>query len=169
MTAPDADPAPRLARPFVMELDGAAEADPSQVPQLTDAPAKGAVQGMGRLVTAPVSGFARFAAWVFGALLSLVVSASAWSFVTGLFAANSLLGWIAFVLTGLAGLILLVMAVQELLAFSRQGRLDHLRSASTQATTLAQARAAVDGVARLYRVTPQAVKAAVAFEHQMAA
>jgi putative membrane protein len=144
-------PAPNLARPFLMELDGAPDADPSQLPQMIEPGAGQAVQGMARLASARASGFTRAALWVFGALFWLVVSVAAWRFVTGLFAANTVLGWLALVLCGLAGLIVLVMAMQELLAFSRQGRLDHLRDACAEAKTLTEAQRAVDGVARLYR------------------
>ncbi len=139
-----------LARPFVVDLEGAAEADPSQLPQMTDVPQGRAMQGMTRIAARKGSAFGRFATWVFGALFSLVVLVSAWNFVTGLFSQNSWLGWLAFGLTGLALLVVLVMAAQEMLAFSRQGRLDHLRKAATEADDLKAARAAVDGISRLY-------------------
>ncbi len=140
-----------LARPFLVELDGAEDADPSQLPQMIDPPQGRAMQGMTRLAARNGSAFGRFAAWVFGGLFSLVVSVAAWNFVTGLFSQNTWLGWLAFGLTGLALLVVLVMAVQEVLAFSRQGRLDHVRQAAAQAGDLAAARTAVDDVARLYR------------------
>ena len=145
------DKATPLARPFLVEIEGAAEADPSQVPMLEEPPQGRAVTAAAGLVAHRGSGFARFAWTVFGALLSLVVSVSAWNFVTGLLAQNFLLGWLAFVLTGLALLVLMLMAGQEALAFSRQGRLDHLRHAAAEAGDLASAGAAVDGVTRLYR------------------
>lgn len=143
-----------LARPFVIEVESGGEADPSQVPQMIDLPQGRAMQGVTALAARRGSAFGRFAAWVFGALFSLVVSVAAWNFVTGLFSQNSWLGWLAFGLTGLALLVLLVMAAQEVLAFSRQGRLDHLREAAAQAGDLKAARAAVAGVVRLYAGRP---------------
>ncbi len=149
MSVTDKDPP--LARPFVLDLEGTEEADPSQLPQMIEGPQGRAMQGMVRAAARQGSPFGRFAAWVFTGLFSLIVSAAAWNFVTGLMAQNSVLGWLAFGLTALALAILLVLAAREVLAFSRQGRLDHLRAEAASAGDLASAKAAVDGVARLYR------------------
>ncbi len=146
---PDAKEPP-LARPFVIEVAGGLEADPSQLPQLIDLPQGRAMKGMTTLAARRGTAFGRFATWVFGALFSLVVSVAAWNFVTGLLQQNTWLGWLALVLTGLALLVVLVMAAQEVRAFSRQGRLDHLRQAAAQAGDLKAARAAVSGIVRLY-------------------
>jgi putative membrane protein len=140
-----------LNRPFMVEIEGAVEADPSQVPQMIEVPQGRAVQTMARLAVRRGSAFGRFALWVFGGLFSLVISVAAWNFVTGLFGQNTWLGWLAFGLTGVALLVLLVMAGQEVLAFSRQGRLDHLRRAAAEASDLVAARRAVDGVIKLYQ------------------
>ena len=139
-----------LARPFLLEIDGAEEADPSQLPQMLDQPQGQAMRGVMHLATRRGSAFGRFAAWVFGALFSFVLSVSAWTFVTGLMAQNSWLGGVALALTGLAAVVVLVLAGQEVLAFSRQGRLDHLRRAAALAGDLAAARGVVDGVVQLY-------------------
>ena len=139
-----------LARPFVVEIDGAEEADPSQFPQMLDLPQGRAMQGVLHLAARRGSAFGRFATWVFGALFSLVLSVSAWNFITDLLAQNSWLGGVALALTGLALVVMAVLAGQEVLAFSRQGRLDHLRRAAALAGDLVAARGAVDGVVALY-------------------
>lgn len=139
-----------LARPFLVELEGSDEADPSQVPQFEDMVQGRAMMAVTRAAARRGSAFGRFATWVFAALFSLVASVAAWNFVTGLFAQNSVLGWVAFGLTGLAVAVLAVLALREVLAYSRQARLDHLRDAAAKAQDLGAARAAVDGVAQFY-------------------
>ncbi len=140
-----------LARPYMMEIDGAEEADPSQLPQMPDHPQGRAMQGVLHLAARRGSAFGRFATWVFGALFSFVLSVSAWNFVTDLLTQNSWLGGVALVLTGLALVVVVVLAGKEVRAFSRQGRLDHLRRAAAQADDLVAARGVVDGVVQLYQ------------------
>jgi putative membrane protein len=60
------------------------------------------------------------------ALLGFVLSVAAWDFATGLLAANPILGWTATALIGLVLVTLLLIALRELAAFSRLGRLDAL-------------------------------------------
>lgn len=140
-----------LARPFMVEIDGIEEADPSQLPQMLDAPPGRAALGVLHLAARRGSRFGRFATWVFAALFSLILSVSAWNFVTDLLVQNSWLGGVALALTGLALVVVVVLAGQEVLAFSRQSRLDRLRRAAAQAGDLVAARAVVDGVMQLYR------------------
>ena len=142
-----------LARPYLIHVEE--PPDPGLVAPVPDLMVQGvAMQSVARMAARPGSALGRLATWVFTALASLVLSVSAWNFVTGLFAANSLLGWAAFALTGLAVLILAVMAAQELLAFSRQRRLDHLRIQSSRAHAAADlpaARRVTDAIAHLYQ------------------
>ena len=111
---------PRLKAPLVLDYDGEA-ADPAAVAPVPDIGAR-AVQLASSLAPKPRSGFGRFALWVFGSLFGLVLSVSAWNFVTGLFATSSLLGWVAFALFAAALFVLLVLALRELLAFTRMAR-----------------------------------------------
>ena len=62
-----------------------------------------AMEALSRLATRRSSALGRFAAWVFGSLFTLVISVAAWNFVTGLFATNEWLGWVALGLTVTAG------------------------------------------------------------------
>lgn len=136
---------PRLHGPLIQEYEGAA-ADPGLADAVSDA---GAESGAARaLRTAEVlsarrgSAFSRFALWVFGSLFSLILSVSAWNFITGLFSENTALGWLAFVLFLLALAVVLVLAIGELLAFSRMARLDRLRVAAAEARLSADLKAA---------------------------
>ena len=129
--------------------DSAGEADPAAaafVPELEGA----AMLAVARLAGRKGSGFGRFAAWVFGSLFSFVLSVAAWNFVTGLFAANTVLGWIGFVLLVAALAVAAVLVVQELAAFARLARLEHIRQAAFQAVDLKAARGVVAQVTGLY-------------------
>lgn len=153
MTASHEGPAP-LAGPILYHLDESGEADPSAAPPIEDAPAQPMVRAGGGASVSDGSALGRLALWMIGSLLTLVLSVSAWNFVSGLLAQSAWLGGLAFVLTGLAALVLLALAGQELRAYLRQGRLDHLRTAVAGAGDLAAARAAVTGLLRLYRARP---------------
>jgi putative membrane protein len=123
---------PRLARPAMVELDDTNPADPG----LADAPPDAEGRAMltaARLATRRTSPLTRFALWVFSALFSLVISVAAYDFVTGLLTANSVIGWVAFVLVGLAILALTLLAIRELAATLRMARLDRLRQRAAEA------------------------------------
>lgn len=139
--------------PVVIHLEdeppdaGAAPAVPDPLPEGR------AMQAAARLATArrPVS--VRFALWAFGALFSFALSVAAWNFVTGLFLANGVLGWVALVLLALAILSLLILALQEWAAFARLARIDLLRERVEKAAAghdLSAARKAAAAVAGLY-------------------
>lgn len=150
MSKTEEAPAP-LAGPILYHLDDGAEADPSAAPPIEDALAQPMVRAAGGAPNSGRSALGRLALWVIGSLLTLVLSVSAWNFVSGLLARNVWLGGLALVLTGLAALVLLGLAEQELRAYLRQGRIDHLRGVVAGAEDLAAARAAVEGILRLYR------------------
>lgn len=142
---------PRLKAPLVLDYDGEA-ADPAAVAPVPDIGAR-AVQLASSLAPKPRSGFARFALWVFGSLFGLVLSVSAWNFVTGLFATSSLLGWVAFALFAAALFVVLVLALRELVAFTRMARLDRIRQVALSAreqSDLKAARAVLANLNTLY-------------------
>lgn len=147
-----------LQRPAVVELDDAPEADPGLAPPPPEALPDPATLPP-RLQARARSGSAlnRFALWSLSALLSFVLSVAAYDFVTGLFAAQSALGWVALVLTGLAVAALLLLALREVLALARMGRIEGLRQRAAQARArdnLREARAVVADLARLYARRP---------------
>jgi len=130
------EPPARLHAPLMQDYDGEA-ADPGQAETVPEAGAARALRTAEVLAQRRGSGFTRFALWVFGSLFTLILSVSAWNFVTGLF-----LGWIAFVLLILALIIVLVISARELLAFSRMARLDRLRLTAAEARLTADLKAA---------------------------
>lgn len=101
------------------------------------------------------------AKWFWAALLALlgfVLSIAAWDFVTGLLAANPVLGWIATGLIAAVLLTLLLISLRELAAFARLGRLDTLHreaEAALSSDDLAAARRVTDRLSELYAGRPE--------------
>ena len=112
----------RLRGPALVQYSEAEAADPASAAPVPDA-ASAATLATLRAVAKPTSGFGRFAVWVFSSLFTFVLSVAAWNFVTGLFASNSILGWIAFGLLIAALLVVVVLALREASAFMRMARL----------------------------------------------
>ncbi len=148
-----------MAKPVLIDLDEAASQTPSDAPPVPDLglPEGRAVQAAAVVAVAQPSGLARLAVWVLGSLFSFMISVAVYDFVTGLLARNSLLGWVAFGLTGLAIAVLLLLALREALGFYRLGRLDHLRAeveAARQANVLKPAAKVTDHMLALYKNRP---------------
>ena len=142
---------PRAPRPFVLDLQ--AEADPALAPPVPDLPGPEgrAMAGVARLaVRRRTGGLGRFAGWALGALFGFVLSVAAWDFVTGLLAANTVLGALAFALVTLALGAAGMLALREAVAFARLSRLDQLRTAVAGADSLTAARRAVAQLRGLY-------------------
>ncbi|WP_293449112.1 TIGR01620 family protein [Planktotalea sp.] len=125
------------------------------VPDL-DAPAPTG-QAMQTVATLAARRPSRLTKWFWGLLLSLMgfaISLAAWDFTMGLIARVPILGY---ALTGLMVafiLVLLVMALRELAAFSRLKRMDVLHRAGEAARAsgdLAEAKIVVDQITRLYK------------------
>lgn len=131
-----------LKAPLIVEAEG--EADPGLA-----LPVDGVVPAM-QVLARPRSALARLAAWVFGLLFGLVLAVAGWSFVAGLFAAVPALGWVAAVLVGLAGLIVLVWGAREWRGFLRLARIEGLRAEVAGVGDLKAARAVVGRVTALY-------------------
>lgn len=149
------DPSEKLHGPMMVEYDGA-DADPALAEAVPEPTARAALTAA-RLGAAKPSGFGRFAFWVISSLFGFVLSVSAWNFVTGLFATNSLLGWIGFVLLMATVAVVFVLALRELSAFARMARLDRLRAAAITARAaqdLKSARSTVAALSALYRNRP---------------
>ena len=143
--------------PVLIELDEAPEVGPGAAPPVPDAlpVANGqAMQTMAALATRRPSRLGRFFWAATLALLGFVLSITAWNFVTGLLAANPVLGWVATGLVGLVLLALILIALKEAAAFSRLGRLDNLRreaEAALSAGDLGAARNVANRLSALYR------------------
>lgn len=118
-----------MAKPVLIDLDDVPKLTPSDAPPVPDLglPEGRAVATAAAMATMKPSGISRFAFWALGALFSFMLSVAVYDFVTGLLARNSVLGTVAFGLTGLAIAALLALALREALGFYRLGRLDTLR------------------------------------------
>ena len=129
-----------------------AEAPP--VPDLTlPAPEGQAMQMAARLAARKPS---RLVRWFWGLALAVVgamVSVAAWDFATGLLTRAPVLGWIVTgVMVAFIG-VLLIIALREIAAIARLGRIDTLHRAADAALAtddLTQARQVSDRLARFY-------------------
>ncbi|MFN4154946.1 MAG: YcjF family protein [Paracoccaceae bacterium] len=146
-------PPPR--KPLVLDLED--EVDPASAAPVPDDLPQGQAMQLAARIRAPRSRLARFALWAFGAFFTFALSVAAYDFVTGLFARNALLGWVAGVLLVLALLAAVLLAGREWSAYLRLVRLDHLRSAAItarQTADLKSARRTVASLVSLYAARP---------------
>ena len=157
--------------PVLIELDDTPGATPDTAPPVPDmdmpAPSGQAMQTMAALATRRGSRVGRLFWGALLALVTFVVSLAAWNFVTGLLAANPVLGWIATVLIGLVLLALLIIALREAASFFRLGQLDDLRQRSEHALAardLAAARGVTEDLRALYANRPELRLGREAFE-----
>jgi putative membrane protein len=141
----DADTAPRPSvADAPMVLDGAGP----------DTPRGQAMQIAARLAARKPSLLMRLFWALAGALVGAFVSIAAWTFVTGLMAQYPLLGTAMAGLMGAFLLVLALVALREMAAFGRLGRLDGLRHAAAEALAqddLGAARDVTDQLVSLYK------------------
>ncbi len=144
--------------PVLIDLEDAPQAPgPSDVPPVPEPhlePAQGrAMTTVAALAARPPSVLAR---WFWRLLLALVgtlVSIAAWTFVTGLIASSPVLGWAVAALVAAFVIVLVLIAIKELAAFTRLERIDALHRAADQALAdedLVAARKVTDDLVRLY-------------------
>ncbi|WP_299679572.1 TIGR01620 family protein [uncultured Roseobacter sp.] len=146
--------------PVLIEIDDAAEpkvsvAEAPPVPEDEIAPPQGqAMQVAAGIAARKPSRLVRWV-WSLGlALVGAVLSIKAWGFLSTLVAQNALLGWAITGLTGAFLLALTVLALREVAALGRLGRLDGLRRAADTALAeddLQAARAVTDRLLALYK------------------
>lgn len=114
-------------------------------------------QAMQTIATLAARRPSRLVKWFWGLLLTLIgfaISLAAWDFATGLITRVPLLGYAVTVLLAVFVLVLLIMALRELAAFSRLKRMDVLHRAGEAARSsgdLAAAKRVVDQIVRLYK------------------
>lgn len=148
-------PPPPPRKPLILELED--EVDPSAAAPVPDDLPTGQAMQLAARIRAPRSKLARFALWAFTAFFTFALSVAAYDFVTGLFARNPLLGWIAGVLLIGALLAAALLAGREWSAYMRLMRLDHLRrdaATARQTADLTSARRTVAALVRLYAARP---------------
>ncbi len=148
-----------MAKPVLIDLDDSPPQTPSDAPPVPDIglPEGRAVVAVSAVALARPSRLTRVALWAFGGLFSFMISAAVYDFVAGMLARNSVLGWAAFGLTGLAILVLVALALREALGFYLLGRLDRLRAeaeAARAVNDLKGAAKATDHLAALYKNRP---------------
>jgi putative membrane protein len=125
------------------------------VPEL-DAP-RPQGQAMQTIATLAARRPSRLVKWFWGLLLTLVgfaISLAAWDFVNGLIARMPLFGYAISILMVAFIVVLLIMALRELAAFSRLKRMDVLHRAGEAARKsgdLSEAKGVVDQITRLYK------------------
>ncbi|PJF07944.1 YcjF family protein [Pseudorhodobacter sp. MZDSW-24AT] len=142
---------PPARKPLILELEE--ELDPAAAAPVPDDLPQGQAMQLAARLRAPRSPLARFALWAFTAFFTFALSVAAYDFVTGLFARNPLLGWVAGVLLALALLAAVLLAGREWSAYLRLQRLDHLRQAARtarQSADLKSARRTVAALTGLY-------------------
>ncbi|MEC9198765.1 MAG: TIGR01620 family protein [Pseudomonadota bacterium] len=144
--------------PIVFDLDEAQDApNPAQAAPVPDmgpeAPQGQAMQTVAALTARRPSSLAR---WFWGLLVSLIgtlISVAAWNFVTGLIAANPILGYAVTALFAAFALVCLMIVGRELAAISRLARIDKIQHAAhraAEAGDLAAARKVVGQIETLY-------------------
>lgn len=141
-----------------LEPEEAATLDVAAAPPVPEAgdpaPQGKAMQVASRIAARKPSRLARWFWSVTLALVTALVSLSAWSFVTSLMAQYPLLGLGFSALLALFVILLLLVAMREMAALGRLTRIDGLRHAALEAretAQLGQARAATDRLMRLYK------------------
>lgn len=131
----------------------------ADAPPVLDLPAQSAPQGQAmqiaaRLAARKPSKLTRLFWGLAGVLVGAFVSVAAWRFVTELMVQYPLLGTAMSVLLAVFLLVLALVALREVAAFGRLGRLDGLRHSAAEALaqqSLPQAREVTDHLVRLYK------------------
>lgn len=145
--------------PVLIDLEGheTPEAGVSDAPPVPDPglpePTGQAMQMAARLAGRRPSGLARWFWGLTATLLGVAISVAVWDFVTGLLARAPVLGWIVTGLVGALLLVLVAIALREMAAIARLGRIDHLHraaGAALAADDLVQARQVTDRLIAFY-------------------
>lgn len=145
--------------PILFDLDDStpratpSEAPPVPDPDLPPPPDGRAMQTIAALAARRPSRLARLFWGLLGSLLGLAISLAAWTFATDLIASVPLLGYIVTALMIALIAVLLAIALREIAAFARLGRIDALHRAADAALAdndLPAARRLTDDLVKLY-------------------
>ena len=142
--------------PILIELEDEVDLSPAEAPPVPDAaqaPTDTAMQQMAVMAAGRGSPLMRWFWASLGGFVSLLAGVAAWDFVAGLLMRAPLLGSVALAFAAVFVVVLLVLSVRELAAFSRLRRVDQLREAAEKALTdqgLAGARHVTDRLVALY-------------------
>jgi putative membrane protein len=146
--------------PVLIDLeDNAAPVSVADAPPVPDAmpgadrPTGQAMQMAARAAAHRPSRLARWFWGLAGAVLGAMASVAAWDFATGLVERAPVLGWVVTGLMAALLLVLLLIALREMAAIFRLGRIDSLHQAADRALAerdLGQARAVTDKLLAFY-------------------
>ena len=146
--------------PVLIDLEGKEgapgpdTAPPVPDPEMPPPPEGRAMQTVATLAARRPSRLARLFWGLLLAILGAVISVAAWDFVTGLVSRSPTLGYVVTGLIAAFLVVLLVIAIRELAAFSRLSRIDRLHRASEEALSeedLGKARAVIRDLTGLYK------------------
>ncbi|MFD0860042.1 YcjF family protein [Roseovarius aquimarinus] len=145
--------------PILFDLDESApraapsEAPPVPEPDLPEAPQGAAMQTAAVLAARRPSRLARLFWGLVAALLGVAISLAAWDFATGLVARVPVLGYGVTALIAALLVVLVLIAIREMAAFARLGRIDALHrraDAALAANDLGAARKLTGDLVQLY-------------------
>lgn len=143
---------------FDLEAEQGPRPTPAEAPPVPDivalAPQGQAMQAAAKLAARRPSRLVRVFWGLAAALVGALVSIATWNFITDMMARAPLVGWVLTLLTAAFLLVLLLLALREMAAIGRLGRLDGLRHEAAEALAqedLEKARHLTDRMVNLYR------------------
>ena len=146
----------RKTGPVLIDLEGdAPDLTPATAPAVPDVAPQGAAMQQAAVLAARKP--SRLARWFWSLLVAIVgfaVSIAAWDFVNGLLDRSPVLGGVAIALVALFCIVLLIIALRELAAFSRLRRVDKIQTAAAAALVsgdVKDARAVLGQLETLYK------------------
>jgi len=129
------EPQPTRRGPIIIEADLPDVVSPEDAAPVPEVIEGRAMQTVTAFAARKISWLSRlFWAGITG-LIGMMASVAMWDFVTGLLARNVFLGQMALGLAAVVGLVLLIIILHELAAFSRLAKIDTLRSQVREAHT----------------------------------
>ncbi|WP_377507922.1 YcjF family protein [Octadecabacter sp. R77987] len=145
----------RKTGPVLIDLEGdAPDLTPATAPAVPDVAPQAAMQQAAVLAARKPSRLARWFWSLLAAIVGFAVSIAAWDFVNGLLDRSPVLGGIAMALVALFCIVLLIIALRELAAFSRLRRVDKIQTAAAAALVsgdVKDARAVLGQLETLYK------------------
>ncbi|MEM8592208.1 MAG: TIGR01620 family protein [Pseudomonadota bacterium] len=147
------------SRPVLIELSDTPQPTPADAPAILDHDPKGAaMQTVAALAARPRSPLAKWFWGLLVAVFTFFLSLAAYNAVNALLVANPLLGLAATTLLGAFLIVALLIAIKELAAFARLGRIDRVKERTASALIsgdIEEARRVTAALVRLYRTRPE--------------
>ncbi|MEM8840411.1 MAG: TIGR01620 family protein [Pseudomonadota bacterium] len=147
------DPKHPRESPVILDLEATSLPDapaPADAPPIPDASGEAAAHAL-HMAARPGSGLGRLFVSLAGGLVALIVTVSLYDFIEALFLRNEILGWVGLVLGGGLVLLLLALALREVAAIARLGRIETVRRHAADGDI----RRLTAGMKRLYASRPE--------------